>query len=98
MFANPGGMHPNFIRIKRLVGDIGNELVRCVRVVFVMIVAQGEIAELHGTSFLSTLAGAGRSVGRSGRISLLLRGLNGILDALEGRKFDVVKFTVHLLD
>src|SRR5580698_5828082 len=40
-------MHTEFIRIERFVGDLGDELVRCARVVFVVIVAQGEIAELH---------------------------------------------------
>src|SRR5271155_3320535 len=47
MFADPGRMHAESVGIKRLGGDVGDELVRITRVVFVVIVAQREIAEFH---------------------------------------------------
>jgi hypothetical protein len=40
-------MHAELVGIERLGGDVGDELVRGAIVVFVMIVAQREIAEVH---------------------------------------------------
>src|ERR1700734_4181806 len=41
-------MEANLLGIDRLVEDVGDQLIRGARVVFVMVVAQREIAELHG--------------------------------------------------
>jgi hypothetical protein len=56
MFADPGRMHADLLGVQRLGGDVGDELVRGARVVFVVIVAQGEIAEIHRFPPLSLLA------------------------------------------
>ena len=50
MLADPGRMHAELVGVKRLGGDVGDELVGVARVVFVVIVAQREIAEFHGAS------------------------------------------------
>ena len=47
MFADPGRMHTELVSIDRLGGDVGDELVGITRIVFVVIVAQREIAEVH---------------------------------------------------
>ena len=47
MLADPGRMHAELVGIERFGGDVGDELVRGARIVFVMVVAQREIAELH---------------------------------------------------
>jgi hypothetical protein len=50
VLADPCGMHAERIGEQRFVRDVGNELVRRPRIVFVVIVAQREIAEFHGAS------------------------------------------------
>jgi hypothetical protein len=40
-------MHAELIGVKRFVGDVGDEAVGVARIVFVVVVAQGEISELH---------------------------------------------------
>jgi hypothetical protein len=47
MLADPRRMQPDLLGVNRLVEDIGNQLVRGAWVVFVMVVAEREIAELH---------------------------------------------------
>src|SRR5262249_54970827 len=47
MFADPGRMHADLLGVQRLGGDVGDEMVRGACVVFVVIVAQREIAEIH---------------------------------------------------
>src|ERR1700716_26719 len=47
MLADPGRIHAEPIGVQRLFGDVGDELVRRPRVVLVVIVAQGEVAEFH---------------------------------------------------
>jgi hypothetical protein len=54
MFADPGGMHADFVCIEGLIGDIRSQLVRGARIVFVVIIAQGEVAKFHGLSSLTT--------------------------------------------
>ena len=50
--------------MERLLGDVGDELVRPPRVVLVVIVAQGEVAEVHNTPPFDLLRPF-RSLGRS---------------------------------
>jgi hypothetical protein len=40
-------VHAELVGIKRFSGDVGDELIGGARVIFVVIVAQREIAELH---------------------------------------------------
>src|SRR5580700_1597359 len=47
MLADPGRMHAELVGVKRLGGDVGDELVGGAIVVFVVVVAQREITELH---------------------------------------------------
>ena len=47
MLADPRGVHAQLLRVERLGGDVGDELVRRPRVVQIVVVAQREIAELH---------------------------------------------------
>ena len=49
MLADPGRMHAELVGIERLGGDVGDELVRGAGVVFVVIVAQREVAEVHSS-------------------------------------------------
>jgi len=49
MLADPGRMHADLFGVKRLGGDVGDELVGRAGIVFVMVVAQREIAEFHLT-------------------------------------------------
>jgi hypothetical protein len=42
-------IHAELVGVQRLLGDVGDELVRRPRVVLVVIVAQGEVAEVHNT-------------------------------------------------
>jgi hypothetical protein len=53
MLPDPGRVHAERIGIERFRGDVGDELVRAARIVVVMVVAQCEVAELHGRSPLS---------------------------------------------
>src|SRR6185436_8754257 len=48
MLADPGRMHAELVGVQRFGGDIGHELIGVARIVFVVIVAQREITELHG--------------------------------------------------
>ena len=47
MLADPGRMHAELVGIERLGGDVGDELIRRTIVVFVVVVAQREITEIH---------------------------------------------------
>ena len=47
MLADPGRMHAELIGIERLRGDVGDEGVGVARIVFVVVVAESEIAEFH---------------------------------------------------
>jgi hypothetical protein len=47
MFADPGGMHADFIGIDRLIADLHDELVRGALVARIVIVAEREIAKFH---------------------------------------------------
>src|SRR5712671_8044235 len=47
MLADPGRMHAEAVGVERLVGDVGHELVGAARIVFVVVVAQREVAEFH---------------------------------------------------
>ncbi len=47
VLADPGRMHAELVGVERLGGDVGDELVRGSTVVFVVVVAQREITELH---------------------------------------------------
>jgi hypothetical protein len=47
MLANPGGAQAHLLGIDRLVDDVGDEVVGCLAVVVVVVVAQGEIAKFH---------------------------------------------------
>src|SRR5215212_1659076 len=47
MLADPGRVHAELIGVERLGGDIGDELVGVPRIVLVVIVAEGEVAEFH---------------------------------------------------
>src|SRR5580700_5936030 len=47
MLADPGRVHAELVGVKRFRCDIGDELVRGAIVVFVVVVAQREITELH---------------------------------------------------
>src|SRR5947209_120382 len=47
MLADPGRVIPQLVRINGFIEDVGDEPVRVPRIVRVVIVAQGEIAELH---------------------------------------------------
>ena len=53
MLADPGRMHAQLVGIDRLVEDVGDEDVGRARVVLVMIVAEREIAEIHGAALSS---------------------------------------------
>jgi hypothetical protein len=59
MLADPGRMHAESIGMQRFFRDVGDELVRCPRVVLVVIVAQGEVAKFHNTPPMSTELQAG---------------------------------------
>ena len=47
MLADPGRMHAELVGIERLGGDVGDELVRGARIIFVVIIAQRKVAEIH---------------------------------------------------
>src|ERR1700722_7630414 len=47
MLADPGGMHADLVGIKRFAGDVGDKLVRGTRIIFVVVVAQRKVAEVH---------------------------------------------------
>ena len=47
MLADPGRVHAELVGIERLVGNVGDELVGVARVVFVVVIAEREIAEVH---------------------------------------------------
>ena len=47
MLADPRRVHAKLVGMKRFLGDVGDELICPPRVVLVMIVAQGEVAEVH---------------------------------------------------
>ena len=47
MLADPGRVHAELVGIERLVGDVGDELVGVTRVVFVVVIAEREVAEVH---------------------------------------------------
>src|SRR5258705_8013979 len=49
MLADPGRMHAEPIGVQCFFRYVGDELVRRPRVVLVVIVAQGEVAEFHHT-------------------------------------------------
>ena len=70
MLADPGRVHAELVGQERFLGDVGDELVRGPGVVLVVIVAQGEIAEVHGAT----------PVFAEGDFFLLLGG-GGIIDA-----------------
>jgi hypothetical protein len=48
VLADPGRVHAELVRIERLGGDVGDELVRAPPVVLVVVIAQREVAEFHG--------------------------------------------------
>jgi hypothetical protein len=50
MLADPCGMHAECVGVQRFVRDVGNELVRRPRIIFVVVVAQREVTEFHGAS------------------------------------------------
>ena len=52
MLADPGRMHADLVGVKRLGGDVGDELVRGAGVVLVVIIAEREVAEFHRTASL----------------------------------------------
>ncbi len=47
MLADPGGMKAELFGIDRLGNDLLHELIRCAPIVAIVVVAEGEIAELH---------------------------------------------------
>ena len=47
VLADPGRMHADTIGVDGFLGDVADELVGGARIVFVVIVAQGEVAEVH---------------------------------------------------
>src|SRR5262249_43484491 len=47
MLADPGRVHADLLGVERLGGDVTDELIRGAAVVFVVIVAQRKIAEVH---------------------------------------------------
>ena len=46
VLADPGRVHPQRLRVQRLVGDVRDERVRIATVVLVVIVAEGKVAEI----------------------------------------------------
>ena len=50
VFADPGRVHADLFGIKRLGGDVGDELVRGAPIILVVIVAEREVAEVHARS------------------------------------------------
>src|SRR5262249_17168313 len=50
MLANPSGVHAELLGVQRLIGNLLHKLVRGTRIAVVVIVAEREIAELHGPS------------------------------------------------
>ncbi len=59
MLADPGRVHPQLLGIQRLVDDVRDQLVRRARIVGVVVVAQGEVAEFHEA--IPLVAGANRA-------------------------------------
>ena len=57
MLADPGRMHADFLGIHRLFADIGDEFVRTPGIVFVIIVAQREVAEFHFVILTAVISG-----------------------------------------
>ncbi len=55
MLPDPGGMEAHLLGVNRLIEDVGHELVGAPMVVFVVVVAQREIAEIHLLSAPSQL-------------------------------------------
>ena len=53
VLADPGRVHAELVGIERLGGDVGNELIGGARVVFVVVVAQCEVAEVHDVLLLT---------------------------------------------
>ena len=47
VLADPGRVHAELVGVERLGGDVGDELVGVARIVFVVIVAEREVAEFH---------------------------------------------------
>jgi hypothetical protein len=52
MLADPGGMEAKPIGLDRFIDDIGNKLIRWAWIVAIAVVAEREIAELHGRVIL----------------------------------------------
>jgi hypothetical protein len=48
MLTDPGGVQAYLLGIDRLIEDVGNQIVGGAPVVFIVVVAQGKITELHG--------------------------------------------------
>ena len=63
MLADPGRMHAELVGVERLGGDVGDELVGVARVVLVVIVAEREVAEFHGSPPPACAACRGVAVG-----------------------------------
>ena len=70
MLADPGRVHAKFLGIECLGGDVRNELVRGTDIVFVVIVAQREIAEVHGPS---SLVGDRRTIDSATVVSAIIQ-------------------------
>jgi hypothetical protein len=47
VLANPGRMHPELISVQRFRSNVRDERVGIPRIIFVVIVAQSEVTELH---------------------------------------------------
>ena len=47
VLADPGRVHAELVGVQRLGGDVRHEGVRVARIVLVVIVAEGEVAEFH---------------------------------------------------
>jgi hypothetical protein len=56
-------VHADLIGVDRLGGNVGDELVGVARVVFVVVVAEREVAELHGAPPIPGLTAVGPSTG-----------------------------------
>jgi hypothetical protein len=48
MLADPHRVHAKLLGVERFRGNVGKELIRGPRIVEVVVVAQREVAELHG--------------------------------------------------
>ena len=65
VLPDPRRVHAELVGVQRLLRDVGDELVRRPRVVLVVIVAQGEVAEVHNTppfGLLRPFSSLGRSL------------------------------------